>query len=88
MILSRGTHITPADLPEGISSCVSKSPAAPDDIRVAVRAFERDFLQRVINECDGNKEEAARRMNINSSTLYRKLTDLDAREAELSILQL
>ena len=89
MILSRGGYITPAELPESMSGgfeAASAPASAPDDLRTAVRCFERDFLSRVIAECGGNKEEAARRMNINPSTLYRKLADLDvhARESDIT----
>ena len=87
MILSRGGYITPAELPENMSGTFDAvHTPAPDDLRTAVRFFEHDFLSRVIAECGGNKEEAARRMNINPSTLYRKLADLDinARESERS----
>ncbi len=78
MILSRGEYITPAELPEMMTAGFDTATAtAPDDLRGAVRSFERDFLSRVIAESGGNKEEAARRMNINPSTLYRKLADLD-----------
>ena len=74
IILSGGEYITPAELPETMASHPGATPA-PDDLRAAVQGFERAFLLRVLTECGGNKEEAARRMNINSSTLYRKLTD-------------
>ncbi len=87
MILSHGEYITPAELPENMSGgfdTAATSAAAPDDMRAAVRYFERDFLLRVIAECGGNKEEAARRMNINPSTLYRKMADFDIRESDRS----
>ncbi len=87
MILSRGGYITPAELPENMSGGLDAvHTSAPDDLRSAVRFFELDFLSRVIAECGGNKEEAARRMNINPSTLYRKLADLgvNARDPERS----
>ena len=78
MILNRGGYITPAELPEIMTANFDGAATpAPDDLRGAVRCFEREFLLRVIAECGGNKEEAARRMNINPSTLYRKLMDLD-----------
>lgn len=80
LILNHDGHITPAELPDSIAGPVQDS-YAPDDLRAAVHAFERNFLLRVIADCNGNKEEAARRMNINPSTLYRKLTDLDPRMA-------
>ena len=77
MILNRGEYITPVELPEIMTAGFdSAATPAPDDLRSAVRCFERDFLLRVIAESGGNKEEAARRMSINPSTLYRKLADL------------
>jgi len=79
MILNRGEYITPAELPEIMTTGFeSATTASPDDLRSAMRSFERDFLARVIAESGGNKEEAARRMNINPSTLYRKLGDLES----------
>jgi len=41
----------------------------------AVRRFERAWIRRVINECDGDKAGAARKLGIGLSTLYRKLED-------------
>ncbi len=76
MILSHGDYITPAELPDTLP-CAGEAPDMPDDFRSAVRAFERDFVRRVIADCNGNREEAARRMNINPSTLYRKLSEAE-----------
>ncbi len=78
IILSHGGCITPGELPESMCGNLDTvATPAPDDLRSAVRFFEREFLSRVIADCGGNKEEAARRMNINASTLYRKMADLD-----------
>ncbi len=41
----------------------------------ATRRFERAWIRRVINECGGDKAEAAKRLGIGLSTLYRKLED-------------
>ncbi len=43
------------------------------DLRSARIAAEREHLARVIAECGGNQSEAARRLGIGRSTLYRKL---------------
>ncbi len=39
----------------------------------AVQSFERSFIQQTIASCHGDKAEAARRLGIGVSTLYRKL---------------
>lgn len=74
MIVNRGDYILETDLPDVIAGAAAGN-ATPEDLRTAVQSFERDYIQRVITECGGNKEEAARRLNINPSTLYRKMAE-------------
>ncbi len=40
--------------------------------------FERSLIQQTITSCHGDKTEAARRLDIGVSTLYRKLEDQDS----------
>jgi len=75
MIVNHGDYILENDLPEVIAGADANE-TSPDDLRSAVRVYEREYIMRVISECGGNKEEAARRLNVNPSTLYRKLSDL------------
>jgi propionate catabolism operon transcriptional regulator len=52
------------------------SPERPDsgaDLRRARGAEEAAVIHRVIDECDGNMTEAAKRLGVGRSTLYRKL---------------
>jgi propionate catabolism operon transcriptional regulator len=50
-------------------------PEAPDDgdLRSARGAQEAAVIQRVLGECGGNMTEAAKRLGVGRSTLYRKL---------------
>jgi two-component system response regulator PilR (NtrC family) len=48
-----------------------------DNLRAATRSFERAHIIQVLTDCHWNKEEAARRLDINPSTLYRKLAELE-----------
>jgi len=72
MILSEGPLITLHDL-SGV--VVAEADAAPDDLKAARRAFERNHIQRVITRFDGDKRRAAEALGIDLSSLYRKLDD-------------
>jgi propionate catabolism operon transcriptional regulator len=50
----------------------SRAPAAPD-LRTARGAGEAAVIERVLGECDGNVTEAAKRLGVGRSTIYRKL---------------
>lgn len=72
VILNQTGTLGTEDLPPALTGGAEPS-AAPDDLRTAVRLYEREHLRRVLLECDGDKEAAARRLGIDLSTLYRKL---------------
>ena len=46
-----------------------------DDLRIAVERFERRHIARILASCDGDKREAARRLGLGLSSLYRKLEE-------------
>lgn len=48
-----------------------------DNLQLAVRAYEREHICRVLSKCDWNKIEAAKALNIGLSSLYRKLDELE-----------
>ncbi|BDG10108.1 propionate catabolism operon regulatory protein PrpR [Anaeromyxobacter paludicola] len=49
------------------------APAPPVDLRRAREEQERSLIRRTVAECGGNQAEAARRLGIGRSTLWRKL---------------
>ncbi len=77
MILCDGQTLTSAGFPPQISGDTATMPLQTENLKDAVHAFERQFIQQVLINCQWNKEEAARRLGINPSTLYRKMNDLN-----------
>ena len=47
-----------------------------ESLQMAVRAYEREHICRVLNKYDWNKVEAAKALNIGLSSLYRKMDEL------------
>ena len=53
----------------------SGAPRAYSTLREETARFERQILQAVLEQCGGNREEAARRLGISRRTFYRKWED-------------
>jgi DNA-binding NtrC family response regulator len=75
VLFSEGPILTPDDFPPGlISPGDTEDPG--DDLRAAVRKYERLHIERVLRECGNDKREAAKRLGLGLSSLYRKLEEL------------
>jgi DNA-binding NtrC family response regulator len=74
VILGEGPLVTPADLPPDLAP-VPDDPALVDDLGEAVRRFEKQHIERVLRRAP-EKKEAARRLNMGLSSLYRKIAEL------------
>lgn len=79
VILSEGPILTPEDFAPGIIEDLGDSATDADDLRSALREYERQHIQRVLEKCDDDKREAARRLGLGLSSLYRKLEDFGVR---------
>lgn len=81
LILSEGNRITLSDLPPDITR--SDTGGASDDdanlkgvgLRERVRRFESRLILRAIDEANGDRQAAAKRLRIGLSTMYRKLEE-------------
>jgi DNA-binding NtrC family response regulator len=73
-ILGEGPTLTVEDFPSDLVGTTSLDDNA-DDLRAALERFERQHIRRVLDRCEGDKKEAARRLNLGLSSLYRKLED-------------
>ncbi len=76
MLLTEESYIGLADLPAELAG-EAHCPELSDDLRRAVRAYEREHIRHVLQATGGNREEAARRLGIDASTLYRRLKELE-----------
>ncbi len=77
VLLTDGTCLALEDLPQELTGS-GGSGELSQDLRCAVRAYEGEHIRRVLESTGGNREEAARLLGINASTLYRRLQRLDS----------
>lgn len=77
MILGNGEWITLADLPQALNRDVNVTLAPGDNLRDAVRTYERAHILAVLGRCENDKRVAAERLGISLSSLYRKLEELE-----------
>jgi DNA-binding NtrC family response regulator len=77
MILGNGEWINVGDLPraEGVDSEVA--PYAADNLKEAVRVYERTHIQTTLRKMNWDKRKAAERLGLSLSSLYRKLEELE-----------
>jgi DNA-binding NtrC family response regulator len=73
-ILGTGPLISPADLPPDLAP-VPDDPALVEELAEAVRRFERRHIERILRQ-NPDKKEAARRLGMGLSSLYRKIGEL------------
>jgi DNA-binding NtrC family response regulator len=71
VILGDGPLVTPADLPPDLAP-QADDPSAVDELSRAVERFEKQHIERILRQ-SSDKREAARRLDIAVSSLYRKI---------------
>jgi len=76
MILGDGDWITVADLPRALRGAVDAPLPAGDNLRDALRAYEKAHIQSVLSKLDNDKRAAADRLGMSLSSLYRKIEEL------------
>ena len=69
MILANGTELTPQNLLVG----TVPDDSGPEDEPQRMDEAEREHILRVLGSCQGRKQEAARMLGINKTTLWRKM---------------
>jgi DNA-binding NtrC family response regulator len=81
VIFCEGPILTPDDFPPGLF-VESEPDGSGDNLRQAVRDYERQHIQRVLRDCSDDKRATARRLGLGLSSLYRKLEELGIRPGE------
>jgi DNA-binding NtrC family response regulator len=82
VILSEAPVLTADDFPAGLFGDSETEAGAPgDNLRAAVRDYERQHIQRVLRDCGDDKRDAARRLGMGLSSLYRRLDELGVKPA-------
>ena len=76
MIVGDGEWITPADLPRSVQPALATDAGVGDDLREALRAYERVHIETVLKRTQGDKRVAAERLGLSLSSLYRKIDEL------------
>ena len=75
VMMCDGTTIEPSDLPPDLLG-ISQPLPDTDDLRSALRHYERLHITRVLRQWP-DKKEAAKRLKLGLSSLYRKIEELD-----------
>ena len=82
MTLSTGKQITPRDLPAAVRGraelVLTRGSAAQDQVNL--QENERRLIMRALDECNGNRTEAAKKLGISRRTLHRRLRELQLPE--------
>ncbi len=76
MILGNGEWITVADLPRSLRDSDPQVVPVGDDLRDALRAYERIHIETVLRRTSNDKRQAADRLGLSLSSLYRKMNEL------------
>lgn len=77
VILSKGPIITPEDFPEFLSHPIEKEPTSLKEnnlkLKEALRVPEKDLISRTLASVNWSRNEAAKILGINRTTLYKKM---------------
>jgi two-component system response regulator PilR (NtrC family) len=77
MILGNGEWITVGDLPRTLRESDDALPPVGDELREALRAYERIHIESVLRRTGHDKRKAADLLGLSLSSLYRKLNELE-----------
>ncbi|HVP39122.1 MAG TPA: sigma-54 dependent transcriptional regulator [Candidatus Saccharimonadales bacterium] len=77
LILCDGGVLLPEHLPMGVRMSSPFGPAEESDGLPTLEEVERRYIKRVLDECSGHRQKAARILGISERNLYRKVKELE-----------
>ena len=77
MILGDGEWITVADLPRTLRDADAALPPVADDLRDALRSYEKIHIETLLRRLANDKRQAAEALGLSLSSLYRKMNELE-----------
>jgi DNA-binding NtrC family response regulator len=80
MILGDGEWITLADLPRSVPQENASALVVGDNLRDAIRVYEKTHIEGVLQRAGHDKRLAAQQLGLSLSSLYRKVDELGIRE--------
>ncbi len=75
VIFGEGPLVAPSDLPPDLEP-IPDDPGLVEDLAEATKRFERRHIERILRQFP-DKREAAKRLNVSLSSLYRKIEQLE-----------
>lgn len=76
VLLSKSEIINSLDIPNEINFTTSPSSSNVTSISGITKEIEKDIILKAIQEANGNKTQAAKILNMNERTFYRKIKSL------------
>jgi DNA-binding NtrC family response regulator len=76
MILGDGDWIAVADLPRILRDADAALPPVADDLRDALRSYEKIHIETLLRRLGNDKRQAAEALGLSLSSLYRKMNEL------------
>jgi transcriptional regulator with PAS, ATPase and Fis domain len=73
MVTVEGREVRPEDLPRHVREAVEGRPPAARDVRGGLRQTEDALIRQALHESGGRVGEAARRLDVARTTIYRRL---------------
>jgi transcriptional regulator with PAS, ATPase and Fis domain len=76
MILAEGERIALKDLPAAVVASSAGQAAFTFNLKDSINQFEKQHINRVLEQTNQDRKEAAKLLDISLSSLYRKIEDL------------